>query len=286
MYTLMRLLGTLIGLAVSAGLAFAMVGLGLAMPKVAAIFIVAGIAIVPVSISYLIATKNRQSNVGELFKGAMSGLNGGLNAALLIALFMPEPHRNLSTFHKAFAHWAAGPGVVALIFGAYLCLLSILSTFQTLTGSSPFQAILAYSSWIMPMAWLVTPVGFLFFLFNLIVAGVTLNKIEFVKIRSIGFHAGTSSILMDGGLIHPMGGSTGFDMGTFVFLDGMGDRLKAHETGHTLNLAVFGFAFHYIGALDENVFGGRNDAYSERLADSHIPGNETTPEPLNMWQAC
>jgi hypothetical protein len=284
MYTLMRILGTVTGLTVSGGLGFALVGLALATSKVAALFIVAGIAILPFSLSYLIATKNRQSNAGEYFKGVMTGLNGGLNAVLLISLFMPEPHRNLSTFFKAFGSWAGGPGIVALIGGAYFALLSLLSGFHFLTGSVPFQAILAYSSWLMPMSWLVTVVGFLFFLINLILAGVTANRVDVFKIRSVGFHGSTCSILTEGGLIHPLGGSSGFDMGTFVFLNSTGESLKAHETGHTLNLAAFGFVFHYIGALDENVFGGHGNAYSERLADSHIPGNTSSAEPLNMWQ--
>ena len=285
MYTFMRLLGTVAGMAVAIGLALTLVALALATHVVAAIFITAAISIAPVAVSYLIATKNRQDNVGEFFKGVMSGLNGGLNAIIVVAMFMPVPHKNMSTFFKALEHWVQGPGVIAVVVGAHLILLSLLSVFHPVSGSAPFQAILAYSSWIMPMSWLVTAVGFIFFLLNLLVAGVTGNQIDAIKIRSIGFHGGTGSILTDGGLIHPMGGSGGFDMGNFVFLNGDADDLKAHETGHTLNLAAFGFVFHYIGAMDENVFGGGGDAYSERLADSHIPGNTSSAEPLNMWQS-
>jgi hypothetical protein len=285
MHTLMRLLGALSGIAASLALALALVGVAIPTTTVAGIFTVAGISIVLVSVFYLVATKNRNGNGGEAFKGMMVGLNGGLNAVVLIALFMPEPAKSMSAFFKAFGSWVQGPGLIAVISGAFLCLLSLLSMFQFLSGSKVFQAILGYSCWLMPMAWLVTSVGFVFFLVNLILAGITANKLEVFKIKSVGFHAGTGSVLIEGGLIHPLMGSSGFDMGNFVFLNSDGESLKAHETGHTLNLAVFGFAFHYIGALDENVFGGHGDAYSERLADSHVPGNSSSAAPLlNMWQ--
>jgi hypothetical protein len=285
MHTVMRLLGHLSGLTAALALALALVLVAIPTTAAAGIFTVAGISIALVAPFYLVATKNRDGNGGEVFKGMMCGLNGGLNAVVLIALFMPEPAKSLGVFFKAFGSWVQGPGLIAVLVGAYLALLSLLAMFQTLSGWAPFQAVLAWSSWLMPMSWIVTALGFLFFVIDLLLAGVTGNQVDVLKVRSIGFHAGTCSILIEGGLIHPLMGSSGFDMGNFVFLNSTGERLKQHETGHTLNLAVFGWVFHFIGALDENVFGGHGDAYSERLADSHVSGNPAAPAPLlNMWQ--
>jgi hypothetical protein len=285
MHTVMRLLGHLSGLTAALALGLALVLVAIPTTSVAGIFTAAGISVALVIPFYLVATKNRDSNGGEVFKGMMAGLNGGLNAVVLVAIFMPEPAKSLGAFFKAFGSWAQGPGMIALIAGAFLALLSLLSMLRTLSGWAPFQAVLAWSSWLMPMSWIVTALGFLFFVIDLLLAGITGNQIDVLKIRSIGFHAKTCSILIEGGLIHPLMGSSGFDMGNFVFLNSTEDDLKAHETGHTLNLAVFGWVFHFIGALDENVFGGHADAYSERLAESHVPGNPDAPAPLlNMWQ--
>lgn len=67
-------------------------------------------------------------------------------------------------------------------------------------------------------------------------------------------------------------------MGNFVFLK-PGSTAEGHETGHPLNLAAYGWIFHFVGALDENVTGGDADAFAEHLADSHDPSraNPSTP---------
>lgn len=285
MHTLMRLLGAVSGLAAALALGLVLVLVAIPTTTWAGIGTVLGIAVVLVSPFYLIATKNRNSKGGELFKGMMVGLNGGLNAVLLAAVFMPEPSKSLGVFFKAFEKFAQGPGLIVLILGAWLALLHVLAMFQTLSGWAPFQALLGWFNWLMPMSWIVTGLGLLFFLIDLLLAGVTGNQVEVLKIKSIGFHPKTCSILIEGGLIHPLMGAGGFNMGNFVFLNRTSEYLTAHETGHNLNLAVFGWVFHFIGALDENVFGGHGDAYSERLADSHVPGNSAASAPLlNMWQ--
>ncbi len=70
-------------------------------------------------------------------------------------------------------------------------------------------------------------------------------------------------------------------MGNFSFVDYKSDEWhKDHEAGHTLNLAAFGFLFHLIGALDENVL-RRGNAYSERLAESNSTGMSGNNIP--MW---
>ena len=59
------------------------------------------------------------------------------------------------------------------------------------------------------------------------------------------------------------------------------DGVTFHETGHTLSVGAFGPAFHYLGALDENVLGGGFDAYAEIIAESQ---QRAEPRPfLPLW---
>jgi hypothetical protein len=50
----------------------------------------------------------------------------------------------------------------------------------------------------------------------------------------------------------------------------------------TLNLAAFGSLFHFLGAIDENVTGGHQNAYAERLAESNNPAPRW-PNIIPMW---
>jgi hypothetical protein len=129
------------------------------------------------------------------------------------------------------------------------------------------------------MSWLATGVGLVFFVINLVVAGVTLNQWGAARINSISIDWGTGTIMTEGGLIRPAAGSSGFNLGNFVFLS-PGSTAGQHETGHTLNVAAYGAIFHYIGAIDENVVGRGAGAYAERFADSHDP---TTAGTLPPW---
>jgi hypothetical protein len=75
-------------------------------------------------------------------------------------------------------------------------------------------------------------------------------------------------------------------MGNFSFLTREAkeiDYLTEHEAGHTLNLAALGFVTHLIGALDENVFGGGSDAYTELLAESNVPAAKRQGPIFPMW---
>jgi len=98
----------------------------------------------------------------------------------------------------------------------------------------------------------------------------------------IGAQIETGTFFMKGGLAANLNYlHTAFNMGNFSFVDyTSGYWHKEHEAGHTLNLAAFGFIFHLIGAIDENIF-RRADAYSERLAESNASGDSGSNIP--MW---
>ena len=139
------------------------------------------------------------------------------------------------------------------VVGVALGVIGFLSAFDSIAGNRVYQGILGWSSWLMPMTWMVTAVGLIMFVINLVVAGVTGNQWAPAKISSIGFDWSTGTFYMSGGLIQPLG-ATGFNMGHFIFLT-PGSTALQHELGHTLSLAAYGWAFHYIGALDENISG-------------------------------
>ena len=232
---------------------------------VAALFIVCPILgvialIGIVAVSYIVADATAGTGFGEFMRGFMIGLNAGLNAIIATALFGP-------------------------VVGIALGVINFLAAFDTIAASPVYQGILGWSSWLMPMSWLATGVGLLFFVINLVVAGVTLNQVSAVSISSISIDWGTGTIMTSGGLIRPAGGSTGFNLGNFVFLS-PGSTAGQHETGHTLNVAAYGAIFHYIGAIDENVVPGRGaGAYAERFADSHDPTTAgTLPTWADMWR--
>ena len=94
----------------------------------------------------------------------------------------------------------------------------------------------------------------------------------------------TGTWFMKGGYVanlNPL--HTAFNMGAFSFVDKSSGQFHIeHEAGHSLNLATFGWVFHFIGALDENVAGGGASAYSERIAESNVPGT-SQGDVIAMW---
>jgi hypothetical protein len=119
--------------------------------------------------------------------------------------------------------------------------------------------------------------------------GVTIGKVAFLKIDKIAVDWKTGTFFTVGGLAgngNMRKGSTGFNMGNFAFLRssaGADPQLMEHEAGHGLNLAAFGFVFHFIGAVDENVTGGNENAYSEKFAESNVPSTFTRGPFLPIW---
>jgi RHS repeat-associated protein len=254
----------------------AVVGVIAAVALVALVVVTGGlllgiiIAIGVVAISYIVADATAGTGFGEFMRGFMIGFNAGLNAAIAIALFGP-------------------------VIGIALGVINFLAAFDGIASSPIYQGILAWSSWLMPMSWLATAIGLIFFVINIVVAFFTYWIPQWVggsgwdaaRINSVSIDWGTGTIVTHGGLLTPVPG--GYNLGNFAYINrnsAFSPGLVSHETGHTLNVAAFGSIFHFVGAIDENVVPGRGaNAYAEQLADSH-DSTRTPPDPSawhEMW---
>jgi hypothetical protein len=244
---------TLIGAAVGAAV-FLIPGLLVANLGV---LILLGIYTGVVLIAYIIGTVTMGDWAGEFCRGFLIGATAALNLAIGSKVYGP---------------------ILALIVSVY----AFLSIVPFLSRNAVYSGVLGYVNWLLPMSWLVVALGFVFFLLGLLGALIGLAGATFFKLEKIAFHWQTGTLFTKGGWIsnaNPI--DTAFNMGNFAFADvKFGEMAEEHESGHTLNLAAFGSAFHLIGAFDENVI-HKEYALSERLAESHVP-NSTEPT-LAMW---
>jgi hypothetical protein len=145
------------------------------------------------------------------------------------------------------------PGLVIGIFGGITGLLAATSLSRTLA----LQGLL---NWIMPMPWLVKPLGVLLFVINLPSAVAAFGP------AAVRFDVLTSTVETAGGITAFVPGTFGgFNLGEFTYLvprppaAGPGVRtpfgapgLCAHETGRTITVAAFGGAHGWLNAIDEN----------------------------------
>ena len=213
------------------------------------------------AISYIIADEvDSTSDLGHFMRGILIGMNAGLN------------------------------GPLGSIIG-------FLSAFDGLAKNKGYQIILGWSNLLMPMSWLVDGIGSLFLLASGIghLIGHGIFGSDFWQIKSFELDPGTGTLFTEGGLVGNLAKSNGqptaFDMGNFAFVNSgkLGRPLsviKEHEAGHTLNLGAFGSIIHFIGAIHENLTSAGASAYTERLAESHVPLAHEPPSPpprLSMW---
>jgi len=241
--------GALVGVAAAIGL----VSLALSGGTPLAIFL----GVYLFTLSYVIASEEQGPRLGEFFRGFMIGLNAGLTAAI-ISPFNP-------------------------IIGVYLGVAIFLSSIDRVVRNDIYQGVLGWSSWLMPLNWVVVVLGLIIFLFNIAWFLFTAGTHDPGKINSISMDWKTGTIIMEGGLIRSTGPSTGFNMGKFIFVEIGHQGIIPHELGHTLNLAAFGPVFHYVGAIDENAPGNNGEewAFAEQLAESY---QQRPARPINpMW---
>ncbi|MPZ48135.1 MAG: hypothetical protein GEU75_02290 [Dehalococcoidia bacterium] len=222
---------------------------------IAAFGVFAGLAIV----GYIVGRLTADSAAGDATRGVLIGMNSGLNVTLAFVVG-----------REIFGEDTPA-GVVAAVIGA----MNFLTVFPVISNSEVFQGFLGWFNWFMPMSWLVVALGLGFFLVSVLGHLILYPGPKWQVFRIIGLHADwkTGTWFMHGGWVsnaNPI--DTAFNMGNFSFVDQHSSQLHMeHEAGHTLNLAAFGSVFHFVGALDENVFGGGASAYSERFAESNVP---------------
>jgi hypothetical protein len=260
-YSTWRVVGGLIGVAGGA-----LLGLiaWLAIGGAAGVLTLLGGSLIVVLVLYLVAGRTTADAVsGELMPGILLGFNVALNATLLAWIFAPV-------------------AAVVVVF-------MLLALVPAVARNDVFQVFVGWSNFVLPMSWVVTGLGLAMSLVSAILWGVTAGRVDFLKIHGMPVDWKTGTIFLRGGLAgnaNLRSGSPGYNMGNFAFLRGSetaDPRLIEHEAGHGLNLAAFGWLFHFIGAIDENVTGGHENAYSEKFAESNVPAS-TAPR-LPLWGA-
>ena len=262
--TAWRALGALAGLVGGIGL-----GLGITKGFGANFFLglLALVGLIGVCVVLYLVARTRTtagSRVGELMPGVLLGVNTGVNAVLIAALVGP---------------------IVAVV----LCLLPALAVIEPVARSDIYQAPLGWGNFLLPMSWPIVGLGLLILIFSGILALVNLAiHSTFLDIEKLKLQAKTGTTFLVGGLggnanLNP--DSTGYNMGSFAFLrhGKSSEYLFEHESGHTLNLAIWGPVIHLIGALDENVFGGHANAYTELFAESNVPPSSRQGPIFPMW---
>jgi hypothetical protein len=261
--TAWRALGALAGAVGGVALGFgitkgfgANVGLG---------FLALGGLIVVCVVLYLVARTQATpgSRSGEFMPGVLLGLNTGVSAVLLVAI------------------WP-----VAVV----ICVIPALAVLEPVARSDIYQAFLGWANFLLPMSWLIVGLGLLFLIVSGLLALVNLAiRSNFLKIEKLKMDAKTGTTFLVGGLagnanLNP--NSTGYNMGNFAFLtsgNATSAYLVEHESGHSLNLGIWGAIVHLIGALDENVFGGHANAYTELFAESNVPPGSRQGPIFPMW---
>lgn len=208
---------------------------------------------------YLLASQTQRTSWGEFWRGGLIGTNASFNAIFWYALTDQV--------------W------MSIGLGTVLFLSSILA----ISRSKMFHPWLGWLNWLLPMSWPVNVLGLLMFVINLVFApiGYLHPILKGIRIR-LYVDIKTCTFTQYGGLIRPIKGFSGLNMGNFIFINPGWEHLLKHEIGHLFSLAAMGFVFHYFGGIDENYFQKRYwEAYAEYIAESY---NKPEASGLSMWQ--
>jgi hypothetical protein len=171
--------------------------------------------------------------------------------------------------------------VVAVI----IFIITLLALIPPIAGNRFYQRVLGALGWVLPLNYLMLPLGVLVFL-------ITAPFALAAPGGSVRWDWLTWTVETAGGAaLGATGFRGGFNIGNFTFIApgvtvsaGFTTGLSAHETGHTLSGSAFGGFFYWIGAVDENVppLARGPAAYSELLAESHFSGPTGGPF-IPMW---
>jgi len=201
--------------------------------------------------------------LAEMFaRGTLIGLSAGANLVIIAAIpWMP-----------------LGPGPTVFLILMLACIPAV-------AANRFYQRVIGALGWILPMNYLMLPLGVLLFLiaapFALIAGGPAAIRWDWL----------TWTVETNGGFILTTFGRAGsaFNIGNFTFIVTtpatftFTSGLSAHETGHTLNNSAFGGFVYWIGAVDENVppLARGAAANTEMLADDHFGG--VGGPTITMW---
>lgn len=195
----------------------------------------------------------------EWMRGLMIGTSAGLNGAALLFMGLP--------------FFVALPVAIILAMGSWL-----------LVSRHPlYHHFIGWLNFLLPMSWPVNVPGFLMFALNTLLAplGYLHPLLGAFKVEN-RFEWRTGAVVQLGGVIRPIPGFVGLNMGNFIFLRTGHDYLIPHETGHLFSLASLGWVFHYVGGIDEHYFQRFYwQAYAEYLAESY---NTPSLTGLSMWR--
>ena len=231
--------------------------------------VIAVVGLIVVSVVLYLVARTRHdpaAAAGQFMPGLLLGFTTGINAVLLEA-------------------------IVGLVPALIICAIPLLAVIEPLASSDVFQAPLGWVNLLLPMSWPILAVGLVLLVLTGLLALVNLLlRTDFLKVRKLNVDAKTGTLVVDGGFggnINLNQHSDGYNVGIAYLRSGHStDYLREHESGHTLNLAIFGWVVHLIGAFDENVFGGGVSAYTELFAESNVPSTypEHTGRPIfPMW---
>jgi len=223
------------------------------------LLLIAAAALLAFALLYLGASNWQRQPLGEAARGAIIGLSSGLNGVLLWWM----------------TGWAWLAGTIAVLLSA--------SAFLWLSRHAIYHTTLGWLNWLLPLSWPVNLPGALMLLVNLLFAPLGYLHPLFRPIRiKLLIDPATSTFSCFGGLIRPIKGFSGLNMGNFIFINPGWEHLLEHEVGHLFSLATMGAPFHYIGGLDEGLIQQNYwEAYAEHLADSYSTPTATV---LSVWR--
>ena len=162
-----------------------------------------------------------------------------------------------------------------VLFAAIIFTILMLSLIPPIAANRFFQRVIGLLGWVLPLNYLMLPLGVLLFLVAAPFALAT---------GSIRWDWLTWSLETGGGaVLNATGFVGGFNIGNFTFITvppaPFSTGVSAHETGHTLSNAICGGFYYWIGAVDENVPPLRRGpaAYAEMMAESHFHGPTVGP---------
>lgn len=243
------------------------------------------IILIATIICYIAATVSVQSNTGNesdftaVMRGLLIGIGSSLNGVLAFNIFGP-----------AFSSDTAG-----LVIGIVLFVLGFIASIGTVSQSEAYQGIVGWLCWLAPLSWATVGVGLLLLVIS-IVLGILLGlpfkwhvfriggdpNYPVVKDKIVQVNWSTGTFFLVGGVASNLNyAGTAYNMGNIGFIHRRATSdYREHEAGHNLNLFVFGWIVHYIGAVDENIIGFKRFAFTEMLAESNDP---TASDTLEMW---